>query len=336
MAPLASRRVALKWILLLACASACASVACSRRSSAPTDGASDAGAGLAKVTFALDWVPEPEFGGFYAAREGGAFARAGLDVDIQGGGAGAPVVQRVAAGQVDFGIAGADEIVMARARGADVVPVFATFQTSPQAIMTPKERGAASLRDVLSSGTLAIEPGLPYAAFLKKKYGGFGAKVVPYDGGVARFLVEKDFAQQCFVTSEPLLARKKGREPQVFLVADEGFNPYTGVVIVARKALAAHPERVKAFVTAAREGWKAYLADPAAANAVMRTLNPAMDAETFAAAAAAQKTLVAPASGAEIGAMTAERWDTLGRQLVDLGIVPNAPAGAEMLGAPSP
>src|SRR6187402_675271 len=57
-----------------------------------------------KVKLALNWVPEPEFGGFYAAREGGAFAKEKLDVEILGGGAGAPVVQMVAQGQVDFGI----------------------------------------------------------------------------------------------------------------------------------------------------------------------------------------------------------------------------------------
>src|SRR6185437_5688353 len=90
---------------------------------------SAAGTG-AHVLLALDWVPEPEFGGFYAARETGAFRAEGLDVEIQGGGAGVPVVQMVGTGKADFGVAGADEILIARARGADVLPVFAVFQTS--------------------------------------------------------------------------------------------------------------------------------------------------------------------------------------------------------------
>src|SRR6185312_11509240 len=128
--------------------------------------------GLTKTTLALDWVPEPEFGGFYAARASGAYARAGLDVDVQGGGAGAPVVQRVAAGQVDFGTVGGDALLLARDRGADVVALFAVFQTSPQAIMTHAAKGFASLDDVMRSGaTLAVETGAPYAAWLKKKYG---------------------------------------------------------------------------------------------------------------------------------------------------------------------
>ena len=309
-------------LLAISCAvSLAASSGCSRSSTGTRDG------GPAAVTLALDWVPDPEFGGFYAARDTGAFGRHGLDVTIQGGGAGVPVVQMVATGRAQFGIAGADEVVTARARGADVVPLFATFQISPQGIMAHASRGAKTLADVLGSGTLAIEPGLPYAAFLKKKYGSFGARVVPYDGGVARFMVDPTFAQQCFVTAEPIAARRKGGDPQVFLVADEGYNPYLGVVIVARSLFDSHPDWIRGFVEAAREGWRAYLDDPAPTDAVIETLNPSMDEATAAAAAAAEKALTeSDATRAHgLGAMTRERWETLGKQLADLGVVDRAP-----------
>ncbi len=95
----------------------------------------EGGPTLTKATMALDWVPEPEFGGFYAAREDGAYTRHGITAEIQGGGAGVPVLQMVATGRADFGTVGADELITARARGADVVALFAVFQTSPQGIM---------------------------------------------------------------------------------------------------------------------------------------------------------------------------------------------------------
>jgi NitT/TauT family transport system substrate-binding protein len=298
---------------------------CSRSDKSAEGGAPS---GATKVKLALNWVPEPEFGGFYAAREIGAYKRGGLDVEILGGGAGVPVVQMVATGQVDFGVAGADEVITAVARGADIVALFAVFQTYPQGIMAHASRGAKGMADVLASGTLAIEPGLPYAAFLKKKYGFDKVKIVPYDGGVARFVADKDFAQQCFVTSEPVAARQKGVEPSVFLVADEGFNPYT-VVVITRKALwKESPDRVKAFVRATREGWRAYLDDPAPANTVMAKLNTAMDAQTFVAASNVQKPFIETEETKKsgLGAMRRERWETLGKQLVDLGIIERAPA----------
>ncbi len=282
-----------------------------------------------KTKLVLNWVAEPEFGGWYAAREIGAFKSRGLEVEIQGGGAGVPVLQMVASGQADFGITGADELLVARARGVDVVPLYASFQTSPMAIMTHASRGAKSIADVLASGTLAMEPGHPYALYLKKKHSLAKVQVVPYDGGVARFVKDKDFSQQCFITSEPIAAKRAGSDPQTFLVADEGFNPYVGVLITRRALLQSDPKRVQAFVDATREGWRAYLDSPAAANAVMAKLNPAMDAETFVAAAAAQRPLVETAAG--LGVMERARWETLGNQLVELGVIDKAPPVGDYL-----
>src|SRR4051812_17919825 len=137
-----------------------------------------------KVTMALNWVPEPEFGGIYAAKEQGAFAKHDLDVDIKPGGAGAPTWQRVATGQVEFGVSSADEVVIARANGADVIGIFTIYQTCPQGIMVHESRGLKSIDEVFKSGTLALEIGLPYGKFLEKKYGFSGVKRVPYTGGI--------------------------------------------------------------------------------------------------------------------------------------------------------
>jgi len=304
--------------------------ACDRAPEAPAAPTAPPTASPVTVRFALNWVPEPEFGGFYAAREAGAYAAQGLAVEIIAGGAGVPVVQMVAGGQVDFGISAADEILLARARGADVVGVYAIYQTSPQGIMAHPEHGT-TLAEVFSRGTVALEPGLPYAKFLSRKLGAAtGARLVPYDGGVARFVAapDKQFAQQCFVTSEPLAARAQGLSPKVFLIADEGFNPYVGVVVVRRETLTTKRDLVRRFLTASRAGWQGYLTDPAPANAVMAKLNTTMSPETFAAAAAAQVPLVhggaAPGPG-PLGTMTRVRWETLAGQLVDIGLLASAP-----------
>jgi NitT/TauT family transport system substrate-binding protein len=190
------------------------------------------------VTIGLNWVPEPEFGGIYAAEQIGAFKQRGLDVEIRPGGAGAPIWQQVAAGKLPFGIASADEIMIGRARGADIVAVFAIYQTNPQGIMVHQSRGLTSIGDAFKSGTLATETGLPYAQFLEKKFGASGgAQRVPYVGGITNFLNDKDYAQQCFVFSEPIAAKRQGADAQVFLVADAGYNPYTGVVITSGEYL---------------------------------------------------------------------------------------------------
>ena len=284
-----------------------------------------------KVTMALNWIPEPEFGGIYAAKEQGAFAKHELDVEISPGGAGVPTWQRVAQEKVEFGVASADEVIIARSKGADVVAIFTTYQTNPQGIMVHESRGLKTIDEVFKSGTLALEVGLPYTKFLDKKYGSAGVKRIPYTGGIANFLADKNFAQQCFVFSEPLAAKKQGSDPKTFLIADSGYNPYTGVIVTSGKYLKEHPAQVAAMAESLREGWEQYQKDPKTANEVMGKLNKSMDAETFAAAAKAQEELVSPRMVDDfvIGSMTAARWQTLIDQLVDLKIVKNPPKATE-------
>jgi NitT/TauT family transport system substrate-binding protein len=284
-----------------------------------------------KIRLQLNWVPEPEFGGMYQAHQDGTFAKHGLDVDITPGGAGAPTWQLVGTGKVDFAAASADEVLIARQQQADVVAIFAVYQTCPQGIMVHASRGLKNLAGLWQAGgTLAVEPGLPYVNFLKKKYGEGKLNFVAYDGGPANFLHDVNFSQQCFVTSEPIAAKKAGSDPQVFLISDAGYNPYTTVIITRGDFIRAHPDQVKAMTASLREGWAAYLADPSKANDAMGKLNGDMDSETFAAAAAAQKPLIetdqTKANG--LGTMTLKRWQELADQLKDLAVITGAEPAA--------
>src|SRR4029078_4859821 len=121
---------------------------------------------------------------------------------------------------------------------------------------------------------LAMERGLPYSDFLKNKYGFDKLKIVPSPfGDLSLYRSEENYAMQCFVTSEPLAAKKAGIEPQTFLIADSGYNPYTTVLATSEKYLSENAREVGSMTEAAREGWTSYLADPTAANALMSKLN---------------------------------------------------------------
>lgn len=285
-----------------------------------------------RVTLQLNWKPEPQFGGFYEARESGLYAARELDVEIIPGGVGTPTVQMVGAGKADFAVVSADELILARSRGNDVVALFAVYQTNPQGILTHAARGFDDIGDVFSGGTVAMQRGLPYAAYLEKRFGLDKVRIVPSPGGDLSVLrSDPNYAMQCFVTSEPIAAKKAGIDVQTFLVAEAGYNPYTTVLVTREQYLTQNPKIVRAMVEATREGWRAYLDDPSKTNAVMHALNPGMDAETFAAAAEAQKPLIETEETKAIGlgGMTRERWKTLGDQLVELDVVSRAPAPEE-------
>lgn len=298
------------------------------------DASTVAGGTGGKVKLQLNWKPEPQFGGFYAAAlDGGAFAANKLDVEVVAGGAGTPTVQMVGAGQVDFAVVSADQVVKARANGNEVVALLAVFQDCPQGLMTRASRGFTAIGDVFKNpGTVAMEKGLPYAEMLKTQYGFDKVQVVPSPGGsLAQFQADPNLTQQCFVTSEPLAAKKLGIEVKTFLVKDAGYNPYTTVLVTRTEVVKKNPKLALAMTTACRQGWEAYLKDPAPANAAMQKLNPSVDAETFASGAMVQVPLILTdeAKAGGVGVMTLGRWETLVKQLAETEVKGNAPPAAE-------
>lgn len=283
--------------------------------------------GAKPLTLTLDWVPEPEFGGFYAARESGAFTKHGLDIEIKPRGQG-ETWKLVAEGVTEFATTAADQVLIARGQGADVVAIFAVYQTSPQGIMVHKARGFTKLEDVFTTaGTLEAEDAT-WLKFLRKKFGTTAVTLTSNSPGIATFLAKPDLSKQCFVTSEPLQATAAGSDPQTFLIADAGYNPYTTVVIARGEMVRKDPATVRKMILALREGWRGYLDDPAAANTVMGKLNREMDAATFVAAGKVQAPLIDTKAGA-LGDMTTERWQTLAQQLADLSVIKAAPPAEE-------
>ena len=286
-----------------------------------------------KTKIALDWKAEPEFGGFYAAELGGHFKKNGVEAEIVEGGAGAPVLQMVSAGKIDFGTVSADELVIARSKGQDIVALFATFQKNPHAFMAHPERGFKSIGDMYKAdGTIALQTGQPYAIYLKKKFDPVKAKLVPYTGGITNFLADKKHSQQCFWAAEPLVAQQKGLKPTVFLVADEGYNPYTTVLVTRGEVLKKNPKLVKSLVDSVRAGWREYLDKPQAANKKMSELNKSMELAIMEKGAETQKALIETPETAKagLGSMTIERWSQLADQLMDLKLITKKPAPEQM------
>ena len=299
--------------------------------SVATPGCKKPAANAGAVRIMLDWKPEPEFGGFYQAELSGAFKRRGLDVQLKPAGGGAPMWQLVTSGQAEFATTAADLLIEGRTRGADVVALFAVYQTSPQGVMAHRARGFSKLEDVFTHPGLLSAEYNPWLKYLLSQYKDVKVTVVGYGGGTAAFMAKGNLSQQCFVTSEPILVRRAGGDPQTFLVADAGFNPYTTVLITRRELVSTKPELVKRVVEACREGWRQYLDNPSAANQAMATLNHEMDAQTFADAAEAQKSLIETEETRTLGlgTMTADRWQTLADQLAALKVIEKAPAAGE-------
>jgi NitT/TauT family transport system substrate-binding protein len=288
--------------------------------------------GAQKVTLQLNWKPEPQFGPFYAAKE--LAAKHNLDIEVVPGGVGTPTVQMVAAGKVPFAVVSADELIISRSNGADVVALFAVYQTNPQGLMTHAKRGLKSIGDIFTNpGTIAMQRGLPYASFLEKKFGFDKVKIVPSPGGdLSAFRNDPNFSMQCFVTSERSLRRRPGLTCRPFS------SPTPATTLTRPSSSPARITGQKNPKIVQSDGRRRARRLPRVSRrSDRRPTRPcssstrAMDAETFTAAAEAQKPLIETdeTKKSGLGVMTLERWEALCKQLVELKVVEKAPPASE-------
>ncbi|MEX0727829.1 MAG: ABC transporter substrate-binding protein, partial [Planctomycetaceae bacterium] len=159
MTPVTKRFFSLSLLLPLAVALIGCSDSSTNTSPPPNDvSAANSPASVEKIQLQLNWFPEAEHGGFYAADLNGHYTAAGIEVTILPGGPNAAVIQKVDQGDVEFAVASADQVLTGRAGGAKVVAVFAPLQMSPRCIMVHEKSGIKSLAE-LKGVTLAMSPG---------------------------------------------------------------------------------------------------------------------------------------------------------------------------------
>jgi NitT/TauT family transport system substrate-binding protein len=269
-----------------------------------------------KVQLALNWFPEAEHGGYYAALVHGFYQEAGLDVEILGGGPGAPVIPRVATGQVTFGVTNADRVLFGRAQKAPVVALMAPLQNSPRCIMVHEKSGIEDF-DSIKDMTLAMSSKAAFSHFLRKKFAFKNVKIVPYPGNVSKFLLDENFAQQGYVFSEPFVAKQKGGDPKSLMVSETGWNPYTSLLVTGEETIKSKSDIVKKMVGASVRGWLKYSEEHEATNKHIHKLNPEMGMEILAYGVEQMKPLVQSneTKKSGFGIMTRERWQLLYSQM---------------------
>ena len=228
-----------------------------------------------KVTFLTNWYAQAEHGGFYQAVATGLYKKYGLDVTIKMGGPQVNGMQLLAAGQTDFFMGYDIQTMKGWEQGLESVSVAAAFQKDPQVLLShPEVKSPADFKGkpILISSA-ANTTWWPWA---KAKWGLEDSQARPYTFNIQPFMADKTLLQQGYLSSEPFAVAKAGIKPNVYLMADYGYPPYSTTVVSMAKTVADKPKMVEAFVKASMEGWKSYLADPAPANVLIKKDNPNM------------------------------------------------------------
>ena len=277
-----------------------------------------------KLTFLTSWYAQAEHGGFYQAVAKDIYKKYGLEVTLKMGGPQINAMQLLVAGQADLIMSYDLQALTSIEKGLPVVTVATSFQKDLQGMMTHddvKSLGGLKDRTILAAAT-AHSTWLPW---LKAKYGYTDAQVRPYTFNLQPFFADPMVAQQAYPSSEPFQAQKNKMPANFFLFADDGYPPYGTTMVATQKLVAEKPDVVQRFVRATIEGWKSYLADPAAANELIKKDNPKMEDEQLAFGLKRMKELKVfdggDAATMGAGVMTDARWEQTYKFMVSTGLL---------------
>lgn len=218
------------------------------------------------VTVRLKWFHQAQFAGFYMAKERGHYQSGGLTVDIQAGGPDFPAIQMVAGGNEQFGVASADQILIARSKGVPVVALAVIYRRSPFVLFALKPSGIEDPKD-FKGKRIGVKLGgneeLVYRAVLSKAgLSKSDVTEVPVKFDMTPLLTNAVDVWPGYAINEVIAAREKGFQVTVIQPANFGVNLYADTLFTTEKMIAEKPQIVTAFVSATLKGWKDAIASP--------------------------------------------------------------------------
>ena len=281
-----------------------------------------------KVTFGLDWVAEPEYGGYYQALTTGIYKKYGIDVTIVQGGPQVNNAQLLVAGKLTFDITSNSFLALNFVQqNIPYVAVAAGFQKDPDILMTHAGMGNDTFAELkgkriaVSSGTRAS-----WWLYLKAKYGYSDSQLKSYGFSLVPFLTDPNAIQEAYVTSEPYLVEQQtGKKPVVLMISDAGFDGYASLIATSEKLVKNDPGLVQRFVDASMEGWYSFLyGDPSPAFAAILKANPDMTPGLlhYGYSQLKERGILdsGDAKNLGLGAMTDARWKSFFEQMAATGL----------------
>lgn len=304
-------------MLLLVCALCAALVSCGA--------ASNQGDGPEKVTLTLDWYPNADHAGIYAAQQQGFFDDAGLDVKIRQPSDPASVLQLVAAGRSEFGVSYENEMTNAAIRDIPVQSVMAIMQEPLNSIISLKKSGITEPEDLAgkkvgyagqSFGTAVIDTVLREAGEDPKSV----EKVnVGYDLRPALTSGRVDAVVDAYWNIEAVELAQEGFETDVIRLPDVGVPNYNELVVATGDRYAKqNPQVVRDFVGALVKGHQYALDHPDSTREALLKANEELDPEV----ATETLDLTVPIFAAErIGYQDPQEWKAYVDWSVENGVL---------------
>jgi len=298
-----------------------------------------------KVAYRLKWLINASTAGDVFAASRGLFADRGLDVEVKAGGPERDAIRELELGYAQFGVASADQVIRALAKGASVVVLAQLFQVNPlQWIYRTADDTIQRTRDLVGR-TVGITYGGNDETIMRALLASAGIKEnqvhlvsVRYDytpflnGSVPIWPVYRN-TQGIYLADKLASA---GEQVAFFDPSAHGIRFVANSVVTSQKMIEQRPDMVKQFVRALLAGWEAAM-DPSNETAVIQALAK-YDRDTLPEAMqrqlAATRRMVQPDPAVPLGRIERAAWQQTEQIMVAQKLIPSPVGVVERLAEP--
>jgi NitT/TauT family transport system substrate-binding protein len=281
--------------------------------------AADQASAADAVIYRLKWLKNMSTAGDLVADSLGYFEKAGLSVTVKAGGPERDALRELELGHAHFGVASADQVIRARAKGAPVVVIAQLFQVNPLQWIYHMDGGAMGGPGDLENKTIGVTFGKNDEIIMRTLIAGAGIK----ETSVRLFSVRLDYTPfykgrvdlwPVYINTQGIEIGEKLKRAGVavgfFDPSDHGVRFVANSVVTSRRMMEKDSTTVRRFLGALLEGWR-FAMDPDNAGRTV-TVVQGFDRDSKKAVLEAQleatRKLVRPSSDTVIGAIDVPAW----------------------------
>jgi NitT/TauT family transport system substrate-binding protein len=288
-----------------------------------------------KIVYRLKWLINMSTVGDILADSMGFFKQAGLVVELKAGGPERDAIRELELGYADFGVASADQVIQAAAKGAPVVVVAQLFQVNPLQWIYFKDKVRLASPADLKGRRIGVTFGKNDEIIMRTLLAQAGITEDQVQLASVRLDYTPFYKHQ--VDLWPVYANTQGVEigrkltqagEQIGFLnpGDYGVRFVANSVVTSERNLSEHPELVQRFVAALLQGWRAAL-DPAnseRAIADVQRHDPDTSREMLRAQLEATRPLIQPPAGLPVGRIDTPAWTQTEQIMLSHGQIPRA------------
>ena len=284
------------------------------------------------LTYRLKWLFNTSVVGDLWADHQGGFQARGLDVTVKAGGPERDAIKELELGYADFGVASADQVIRAMAKGSPVVVVCQLFQENPLQWIYRSDRVTLGGLSDLKGKKIGVTFGGNDETILRALLAEGGITEREVDLYSVRYDYTPFYKKQVHIwpvyrnAQGLILAEKLGAEgePVDFFVPSRfGVKFVANSVVTSREMAEARPETVRRFLAALVEGWRQALEpeNQEKAMTVLRHYDKDTSRDMLQQQLAATRPVVQPKTGVAIGTIDADAWRQTERIMRDQGLI---------------